>query len=198
MDGLCSGSTSRTVSGTLQIRPSRSGEDNTLHLGATLNEPARFQSPEYLAVLGAEAAAMQCACTEHGIDAMRRAAESAYPHESCGLLIGRLTAKGWHVHEARQVANLNVERAGDRFQLDPEAYRHIDRELRGSGLSIIGVFHSHPDCPAKPSPTDLENAWEGFVYPIVSVHHGHVADVQCWTLGSDQRFCPVTLLQESS
>jgi len=163
-----------------------------------MNEPARFQSPEYLAVLGAQAAAMQCACTADSIDSMRQAAERAYPHEACGLLIGRLTAEGWHVQDVRQVANLNTERADDRFQLDPEAYRQIDRELRDSELSIIGVFHSHPDCPARPSPTDLANAWEEFVYPIVSVHRGHAADVQCWALGSDQRFCPVTLLQENS
>jgi len=82
----------------------------------------------------------------------------------------------------RQVQNLNSERASDRFQLDPQGYQAIDRDIRGSGLEIIGVFHSHPDCPAKPSPTDLTSAWEGFLYPIVSVCEGALMDVQCWEL----------------
>jgi proteasome lid subunit RPN8/RPN11 len=163
-----------------------------------MNEPARFQSPEYLAVLSPETSDMHCTCTADNIGSMRLAAEQAYPHEACGLLIGRLGTEGWRVQGIRPVANLNTERAADRFQLDPEAYRRIDHELRGSEQEIIGVFHSHPDCPAKPSPTDLENAWEGFVYPIVSVHQGRAIDVRCWTLGSDARFWPVTFLQEIS
>ena len=124
-------------------------------------------------------------------------AEQAYPQEACGLLIGTLSAAGWNVQAVRQVANLNTERATDRFQLDPEAYRRIDLELRGSQQEIIGVYHSHPDCPAKPSPTDLGSAWEGFVYPIISVYRGQASDVRCWTLGSDERFRSVPLLQES-
>ncbi|HXH64680.1 MAG TPA: M67 family metallopeptidase [Mariprofundaceae bacterium] len=162
-----------------------------------MNEPARFQSPEYLAVLSPEPSPIHCACTTESIDAMRQAAEQAYPREACGLLIGTLSAAGWNVQAVRQVANLNTERATDRFQLDPEAYRRIDLELRGSQQEIIGVYHSHPDCPAKPSPTDLGSAWEGFVYPIISVHRGQASDVRCWTLGSDERFRSVPLLQES-
>lgn len=141
---------------------------------------------------------MHCTYAPGCVETMRRAAEQAYPLETCGLLIGTLSAEGWAVREARPVANLNTERAADRFQLDPEGYRRIDHELRGSGREIIGVYHSHPDCPAKPSPTDLESAWDGFVYPIISVHQGRATDVRCWALGADERFCQVTLLQENA
>jgi len=100
-------------------------------------------------------------------------------------LIGKTNTDGWQVEMVRQVENLNEERAADRFQLDPAGYQAIDSEFRGSGKEIIGVFHSHPDCPAKPSPTDLTSAWEGFVYPIVSVCKGEVAEVHCWTVTDD-------------
>jgi proteasome lid subunit RPN8/RPN11 len=145
-------------------------------------EPERFRSAEYLAVLDSSGAALSCNFSAEASATMKQAAEAGYPHEICGLLIGKLDGEIWLIEEARQIENLNKERAADRFQLDPAGYQAVDRELRGSGMEIIGVFHSHPDCPAKPSPTDLDNAWEGFLYPIVSVCDGTVAEQLNWTL----------------
>lgn len=163
-----------------------------------MKEPIRFQSPEYIAVLSPEASKMQCSYKEVHLESMRAISKRAYPEEACGLLIGRLDTSGWEVLDIREVDNINTERADDRFQLDPRAYNRIDQEIRGSGKEIIGVFHSHPDCPAKPSPTDLENAWEGFIYPIVSVIQGEAENVLWWTLEPDQRFHSVKPLQERS
>ena len=142
--------------------------------------PERFLSPAYLAVLEDGESELLCKFTPEAMQMMQDIAAQGYPDEICGLLIGIADAQGWKVSEVRQVDNLNEERAADRFQLDPAGYQAIDAELRGSDKEIIGVFHSHPDCPAKPSPTDLTNAWEGFVYPIVSVCDGKVAEVNCW------------------
>jgi len=151
---------------------------------STLYEPERFRSPEYLAVLdpapGGRATFAPAAATE-----LQRIAPAGYPLEICGLLIGRLHGDEWQVDEVRQIANLNSERAADRFELDPAGYQQVDRELRGTGKEIIGVFHSHPDCPGKPSPTDLGSAWEGFLYPIISVCDGKWSEMRCWTLAAD-------------
>ncbi len=147
-----------------------------------MHEPERFRSAEYLAVLDQSSTNYHCSFTAAALDTMRKAAEAGYPYEICGLLIGKFENNTWLIKEARQVENLNTERASDRFQLDPSGYQEIDRELRKSEWEIIGVFHSHPDCPAKPSPTDLENAWEGFIYPIISIYHGKVTKQLNWTL----------------
>ena len=144
--------------------------------------PERFLSSAYLAVLEDGESEQVCRFVPQAIRMMQDIAVQGYPDEICGLLIGTADAHGWQVSEVRQVENLNEERAADRFQLDPAGYQAIDSELRGSGKEIIGVFHSHPDCPAKPSPTDLTSAWEGFVYPIVSVCKGKVAEVHCWVV----------------
>jgi len=138
-----------------------------------------------LAVLDKEASEKVCVFSEDALASLTEIATQGYPLEICGLLIGSSHVSGWDVSSVRQVENLNQERAADRFQLDPAGYQAIDRELRGSGEEIIGVFHSHPDCPAKPSPTDLTNAWEGFVYPIVSVCEGQLAEINCWVLTDD-------------
>ena len=144
--------------------------------------PERFLSAAYLAVLDVQDSPQQCVFKASALQNMQEIAAAGYPDEICGLLIGTANTDGWQVDEVRQVENINQERAADRFQLDPAGYQAIDSELRGRGQEIIGVFHSHPDCPAKPSPTDLTSAWEGFVYPIVSVCDGSVAEVNCWVV----------------
>ena len=50
------------------------------------------------------------------------------------------------------------------------------------GLEILGVWHTHPDHPARPSPTDLAAAWKGYTYLILSVRRKGVVDVRAWTL----------------
>ncbi len=147
--------------------------------------PERFLSKAYQSVLAKGVSKQTVTFMEEALSVMQDIASQGYPDEVCGLLIGHTSTKGWLVEEVRQVENLNKERAADRFQLDPAGYQAIDASLRGSGKEIIGVFHSHPDCPAQPSPTDLSNAWEGFVYPIVSVVQGEVAEVHCWVLTDD-------------
>lgn len=150
-----------------------------------MQEPERFKSPEYLNVLAPVASEQACQLTPQSIETIRTGAEQGHPLEVCGLLIGQATQEGWRISEARQVANLNTERAADRFVLDPDAYQRIDRELRGTGSEIVGIYHSHPDCPAKPSPTDLASAWDGLAYIIVSVYNREMKDIRCWALNPE-------------
>lgn len=159
-------------------------------------EPERFRSQAYLDVIDPVAAPQTLSIAPSALQQMHDEAEAGYPLEVCGLLIGKLNSTGWQINSVRPVANLNEERAADRFQLDPLAYQRIDRELRGSGEEIVGVYHSHPDCPAKPSPTDLQNSWEGFAYPIISVCDGQVRSTNCWQLNDDaSRFQQATIVE---
>ena len=154
-------------------------------MSVTIPEPERFRSEAYLAVVDDTLSSQTCVFAKEALASLHQISEQGYPLEICGLLLGTSDINGWKVSEVRQVENLNQERAADRFQLDPAGFQAIDKELRGTGTEIIGVFHSHPDCPAKPSPTDLTSAWEGFVYPIISVCEGVVADMNCWVVTDD-------------
>ncbi|MDX8406177.1 MAG: M67 family metallopeptidase [Mariprofundus sp.] len=157
-------------------------------------EPERFRSQAYRAVIDPTMASEGLSINQVCLERMRSEAESGYPLEICGLLVGKSTASGWLVSDVRPVANLNSERAADRFELDPAGFRAIDRELRGTGTEIIGVYHSHPDCPARPSPTDLGSAWEGFAYPIISVCDGKAREIRCWCTNEKAScFSPVLL-----
>jgi len=50
-------------------------------------------------------------------------------------------------------------------------------------MEIVGFYHSHPDHPAQPSPTDLEHAhWIGCSYVITAVAHGTAMDTRSFCL----------------
>jgi len=158
----------------------------------TIPEPERFRSRSYLDVLADMPSTESCRISPAAMRSMHDSAARHYPLEACGLLLGRVNPLGWGIDEAREVANLNTERAADRFMLDPQGYQAVDRELAGSDREIIGIYHSHPDCPARPSPTDLAAAWEGFAYIIGSTCEGKPADTRCWALNvTGERFAAV-------
>jgi proteasome lid subunit RPN8/RPN11 len=109
-----------------------------------------------------------------------------YPLEVCGLLVGRQNNGRTEVEKVTQAKNLNRERARDRFELDPMHLLDMDESARTHGLQIVGVWHTHPDHPARPSDTDLEFAWKGWSYVIASVSRDGVKDVRSWRLGDSE------------
>ncbi len=111
-----------------------------------------------------------------------RRARRAFPREACGLLLGRRVPGGAEIVEAPQARNRVVERAGERFDLAPEDWVAIETRAREAGLEVVGVWHTHPDRPARPSSADRESAWEGYAWLIASVGAEGVRDVRSWRL----------------
>lgn len=109
-------------------------------------------------------------------------AAAGYPHETCGLLLGRSNGGCNDISEAIQVDNLNTRRAHDRFELDPGGFQAADARAREQGLDIIGVWHSHPDHPAEPSETDRSQAWPEWSYIIVRVTATGARELRSWRL----------------
>jgi proteasome lid subunit RPN8/RPN11 len=105
-----------------------------------------------------------------------------YPDESCGLLVGSFALGRTETARATRARNLNRERARDRYDLDPADFLAADVAARTEGLEIVGVWHSHPDHPARPSETDRAAAWEGWSYVIVEVTSRGVAALRSWRL----------------
>ena len=92
------------------------------------------------------------------------------PEEGCGLLLG----SGHYVADVVQLVN-NASEPASRYALDPLAYLRAERAAEARGLSVVGIWHSHPHSAAVPSETDRETAWPGWLYMIV----GHPADPRC-------------------
>lgn len=105
-----------------------------------------------------------------------------YPYETCGVVTGRQIEGEVHVAGMIQASNLNRERANDRYELDPADFLAADQQARAEGIEIVGIWHSHPDHPARPSETDRNAAWEGYSYLIASVICDGIADLRSWRL----------------
>ena len=115
------------------------------------------------------------------IDRIRRHAEETYPHECCGVLIGKM-------HDDRRAVVStarcnNTQAASDWFNIDPREIVRIQRQAAEVGHDIIGFYHSHPDDAARWSPSDLREAhWLGCSYVIVSVRQGKSGEVNSFLL----------------
>ena len=55
-----------------------------------------------------------------------------------------------------------------------------------NGLEIIGVFHSHPNHPAKPSEYDRELALPWWSYLIISIQQKRVDHSRSWVLSENR------------
>jgi proteasome lid subunit RPN8/RPN11 len=109
-------------------------------------------------------------------------AARGYPHEVCGLMIGNQTTSDTYVARVTGARNLRTDRLGDRYTLDPEDFLIADADARRDSLDVVGIWHTHPDHPPKPSQTDLEAAWEGYSYVILSVGGTGVAGIRSWRI----------------
>jgi proteasome lid subunit RPN8/RPN11 len=105
---------------------------------------------------------------------IRRHGEETYPHECCGILLGSTDELGARiVTSTARCGNTRTDSAHNRYNIDPRDLVRIQREGRERGEDIIGFYHSHPDHPARWSPTDLAEAhWFGCSYLITSVEKG--------------------------
>ena len=70
-----------------------------------------------------------------------------------------------------------------------------EQEAEKQGLSIIGIFHSHPDHPNQPSEFDQEWAIPWYSYLITSVYLGQAVGSKSWRLKDDRSgFIPEELI----
>jgi proteasome lid subunit RPN8/RPN11 len=111
---------------------------------------------------------------------------AGYPCETCGLLLGDRAGGTVTVREVVQARNLNHERARDRYELDPDDFLAADARAFRQGIEIVGIWHSHPDHPARPSVTDRDAAWHGWSYIIVSVGADGIRELRSWRLNGDR------------
>ena len=110
-------------------------------------------------------------------ESLRKHGERTYPHECCGVLLGRSSNGVNEVEEIVEAGNTRTDSAHNRYQIAPVELIRIQRQARAKSLDIVGFYHSHPDHPAQWSVTDIAEAhWLGCSYIITSVAKGK-ADV---------------------
>jgi proteasome lid subunit RPN8/RPN11 len=120
---------------------------------------------------------------ERLIEQMNAHMEQAYPEEGAGFLIG----EAGEVKEILALSNSREDGARhNRFLFTPEDYLQAELKAESLGLSLIGVFHSHPDSPNVPSEYDREWAQPFFSYIITRVDNGKAVNSRSWRLAEDR------------
>lgn len=113
--------------------------------------------------------------------------EEAYPDEGAGFLLGATDGERRLVRAILPLENSREEEARhNRYLLTPEDFLRGEQEAARQGLDLLGVFHSHPDHPNRPSEFDREWAMPWFSYVITSVQAGRAAGSRSWRLEEDR------------
>jgi proteasome lid subunit RPN8/RPN11 len=114
--------------------------------------------------------------------------EESYPEEGAGFLLGADSGNG-----SRAVTSIfpltnsrEHEARHNRYLITPEDYLKAELTADKLGLSLIGVFHSHPDHPNRPSEYDREWAQPFFSYIITTVNQGKAIESRSWRLLEDR------------
>lgn len=113
---------------------------------------------------------------------LRREAAAALPAECCGALVGVSADARLDVRSMIPLRNEAVEPA--RYSIDGLTVLRLERRMAGTGLEVLGFYHSHPAGPARPSDADLELAFPGYLYVIVEPG---VGTVRAWRLAGAAR-----------
>jgi proteasome lid subunit RPN8/RPN11 len=113
-------------------------------------------------------------------------AEAKFPNECCGAMIGKIDDGAKHVTRAVLLENAYAGAQGARYELRPEDLLEADKKARAAGLDLIGIFHSHPDCDAYFSKTDLENSCPWYSFVVLSVKGGKFDHANSFLPNADQ------------
>ena len=116
-------------------------------------------------------------CSAEAAETIRREAGRAYPAEGCGALVGPATGA---VLEALPLPNAETASPRTRFTVSPRDYLAAEEDADARGLLLLGFWHSHPDHPARPSPTDRAHAWPGLLTLVIAVDRGEPGEMTAW------------------
>jgi proteasome lid subunit RPN8/RPN11 len=112
--------------------------------------------------------------------------QSAYPEEGAGFLLG-LDGNIRTVLSLLPLPNTREDGARhNRYLISPKDYLQGELEAERRNLTLLGVFHSHPDHPDRPSEYDREWAQPFFSYIITSVERGKAVESRSWRLEEDR------------
>jgi proteasome lid subunit RPN8/RPN11 len=120
---------------------------------------------------------------------LRQHGEETYPHECCGVLVGEFgEAEDREVRSVVKCGNTRTDSPQNRYHISPAELVRIQREAHQAGHDIVGFYHSHPDCAAQASSTDLAEAhWTGCSYVITRVEKGKADHTNSFLLqGSEE------------
>jgi proteasome lid subunit RPN8/RPN11 len=113
-------------------------------------------------------------------------ARQSYPNECCGAMLGSNGGDVKLVSEALPLENAFEGAQAARYELRPEDLLAADRAARERKMELIGIYHSHPDCDAYFSQTDLKNSCPWYSFVVLSIQKGEFHHANSWLPNFEQ------------
>jgi proteasome lid subunit RPN8/RPN11 len=113
-------------------------------------------------------------------------ARATYPHECCGAMLGTIQDGHKLVQVALPLRNAYEGAQETRYELRPEDLLEADRQARRRSMDLIGIYHSHPDCGAYFSETDLKNSCPWYSFVVLSIQKGEFDHANSWLPNPEQ------------
>ncbi len=115
-------------------------------------------------------------------------ARSAVPNEACGLIVGnRPAAEGGHA--LRWIPTRNRAASPYLYEIDSEDLLRATIDTDDADEVFWAIVHSHVASPARPSPTDIRQAfYPDALYMLVTLHPDEadpvtgLAGVRAWRI----------------
>jgi proteasome lid subunit RPN8/RPN11 len=118
--------------------------------------------------------------------AMVAHARETYPNECCGAMLGSTDGEQKMVRVSLRLQNSFEGAQAARYELRPEDLLAADKAAREQKMDLIGIYHSHPDCDAYFSKTDLQNSCPWYSFVVLSVQKGEFHHANSWLPNFDQ------------
>jgi proteasome lid subunit RPN8/RPN11 len=118
--------------------------------------------------------------------AMLAHASRAYPEECCGAMLGTSENGRKTVSAALPLENSFRGPRAARYELRPEDLIAAEKSARSHNLDLIGIYHSHPDCDAYFSETDLKNSCPWYSFVVLSIRKGEFHHANSWLPNYEQ------------
>jgi proteasome lid subunit RPN8/RPN11 len=109
-----------------------------------------------------------------------------YPNECCGALLGVAEDGEKKVRLAVPLDNVSQASHRSRYELRPEDLLMADRRARHEGMDLLGIYHSHPDCDAYFSETDLKNSCPWYSFVVLSIQGAEFHHANSWLPNAEQ------------
>ena len=110
-------------------------------------------------------------------------------------MLGRADGDDKAVVTAIPLENAYPGAQRERYELRPEDLLFAEREARRQSMDLVGIFHSHPDCDAYFSATDLKNSCPWYSFVVISIRKGEFDHANSWLPNAEQTHAEKEALQ---
>lgn len=116
---------------------------------------------------------------KHIFEDLIQHAKEGFPLEVCGIL------GGTDATVSAKYRMTNTDASNEHFMMDPKEQFSVVKDLRAKGLSMLAIYHSHPETPARPSEEDIKLALTPDVsYIIISLADPDKADMKSFKISN--------------